>query len=203
MATQPISQDITQSSSTPMVPSEIPPGFHQPAHLPNQRASLSPFSDFDINVGSAFSPINSSQAGSIDVLTVTPSHNSTVATPPLSSSHSMVTRSRNDIFKPKAVSLGLLAEADPTTAKAALQDQKWVSTIQKEFHALQKNHTWSLVPYKSDMNVVGCKWVFRTKFKQDDILLRHKTRLVAKRFHQTLGLDFLDTFSPAVKASTI
>ncbi|KAK0603969.1 hypothetical protein LWI29_010743 [Acer saccharum] len=111
MVTQPISQDITQSSSTPMVPSEIPPG-------------------------SAFSPINSSPASSTNVLAVAPSHNSTVVAPllgstnvapKLGSTHSMVTRYRNGIFKPKAFSSGLLAKADPTTAKAALQDSKWMT----------------------------------------------------------------------------
>ena len=75
--------------------------------------------------------------------------------------------------------------------------------MHEEFNALQANNTLSLVLFQSDMNVVGYKWVFRTKYKQDGSLLKHKARLVAKGFHQTPGLDILDTFSPIVKASTI
>ncbi|KAK0592604.1 hypothetical protein LWI29_022178 [Acer saccharum] len=123
---------------------------------------------------------------------------------PIVSSHPMTTRSRNGIFKPKIFQTSYyLAESDPTTAKQALQDPKWVQAMKEEFATLQSNQTWSLVPFRSDMNVVGCKWVFRTKFRQDGSLLKYKARLVAKGFHQTPGLDFLDTFSPVVKASII
>ncbi|KAL5838605.1 hypothetical protein ACOSQ3_015774 [Xanthoceras sorbifolium] len=53
------------------------------------------------------------------------------------------------------------------------------------------------------MNIVGCKWVFRTKYNPNGTLLKHKARLVAKGFHQTPGLDFEETFSPIMKAATI
>ena len=51
--------------------------------------------------------------------------------------------------------------------------------------------------------MVQCKWVFRTKLKADGSLDKHKARLVAKGFQQTPGVDFFETFSPVVKASTI
>ncbi|KAL5738223.1 hypothetical protein ACOSP7_030984 [Xanthoceras sorbifolium] len=53
------------------------------------------------------------------------------------------------------------------------------------------------------MNVVGCKWIFKTKYNPNGTILKHKARLVAKGFSQTAGLDFHGTFSPVVKASTI
>ena len=75
--------------------------------------------------------------------------------------------------------------------------------MQEEFTALQSNHTWDLVPFSSDMNLIGCKWVFCVKYKFDGSILRHKARLVVKGFLQTPGIDYGETFIPIVKAPTI
>ena len=71
-----------------------------------------------------------------------------------------------------------------------------------EFQAVLHNQTWSLVPPSSAQRV-QCKWVFRTKHNVDGSLDKYKARLVAKGFQQTLGVDFFETLSPVVKASTI
>jgi len=55
----------------------------------------------------------------------------------------------------------------------------------------------------SNMNIVGCKWVFRLKRKADGSINRHKVRLDAKGFHQQPSVDFDETFSPVVKPTTI
>ena len=52
-----------------------------------------------------------------------------------------------------------------------------------EFEALTHNNTWSLVPSSQAQNIVGCKWVFRIKYKLDGLIDRLKARLVAKGFH--------------------
>jgi hypothetical protein len=72
-----------------------------------------------------------------------------------------------------------------------------------EFDALLCNGIWTLVPPTSDMNIVGCKWVFCLKHKADGSIDRHKARLVAKGFHQQPGVNFDETFSPVVKPTTI
>ncbi|WKA10803.1 hypothetical protein VitviT2T_028358 [Vitis vinifera] len=75
--------------------------------------------------------------------------------------------------------------------------------MEKEFSALQRNNTWHLVPPPSNGNIIGCKWVYKLKYKPDGTVDRYKARLVAQGFTQTLGLDYFETFSPIVKASTI
>ncbi|XP_065618792.1 uncharacterized mitochondrial protein AtMg00810-like [Quercus suber] len=49
-----------------------------------------------------------------------------------------------------------------------------------EIDALEQNHTWSVVPLPPPKRVVGCKWVFRIKYKADGSIERYKARLVAK-----------------------
>ena len=72
-----------------------------------------------------------------------------------------------------------------------------------EFSALMKNGTWSLVPRRPKMNVVGCCWVYKIKRKSDGTLERYKAWLVSKGYHQQQGIDFADTFSPVIKPTTI
>ncbi|KAL5825807.1 hypothetical protein ACOSQ3_021870 [Xanthoceras sorbifolium] len=111
--------------------------------------------------------------------------------------HPMLTRSKCGISKPKsfsAVSSCSNTAEEPKNVKCALLDKNWAAAMKAEFDAVQANKTWSLVPYQSSMNVVGNKWVFRVKYIQDGSLQKYKARLVAKGFHQTPGLDFLETF---------
>ncbi|TXG50284.1 hypothetical protein EZV62_022808 [Acer yangbiense] len=125
------------------------------------------------------------------------------------SSHPMQTRAKSGIYKPKvytsahAMSIISSPECEPNSVRIALTSPKWKETMQAEYDALIANHTWQLVPFSLDMSVVGSKWVFRIKYKPDGTMLKYKVRLVAKGFHQVPGVDYFDTFSPVVKASTI
>ncbi|MDV3194038.1 MAG: hypothetical protein Q8835_03255, partial [Sweet potato little leaf phytoplasma] len=52
-----------------------------------------------------------------------------------------------------------------------------------EFSALKEQGAWTLVPPIDNMNIVGCKWVFRTKYNPDGSVSYYKARLVAKGFN--------------------
>ena len=69
--------------------------------------------------------------------------------------------------------------------------------------ALHRNQTFNLVQQPSNVNVIGCKWVYKLKHMSDGSIDRYKARLVAKWYNQTHGLDYFETFSPVVKAATI
>jgi hypothetical protein len=75
--------------------------------------------------------------------------------------------------------------------------------MDEELNALRENCTWDLVPRPPKKNIVGSKWVFRTKYQSDGSIDRLKAHLVAKGYTQLPGLDYTDTFSLVVKASTI
>lgn len=55
--------------------------------------------------------------------------------------------------------------------------------MSKEFRALLLNQTWDLVPSTPDLNILGSKWVLKTKRHVDGTLERRKAWLVAKGFH--------------------
>jgi len=75
--------------------------------------------------------------------------------------------------------------------------------MQEEIQALHSNHTWSLVPSHPSMNVIGSRWVYKIKRHADGRIDRYKARLVARGFSQQEGIDYLETFSPVVKPTTV
>jgi len=120
------------------------------------------------------------------------------------------TRSQSGIVKPKTYSdgtvwwcnsVGVLEE--PTTLNDALRDKNWIMAMNEEHRALIQNGTWHLVPPPRGKNVIDCKWVYKIKRKANGDIERYKARLVAKGFKQRYGVDYEDTFSPVVKASTV
>nr|GFA78302.1 retrovirus-related Pol polyprotein from transposon TNT 1-94 [Tanacetum cinerariifolium] len=131
------------------------------------------------------------------------------------SSHAMVTWGKAGIVKTKHI-FNLLSVSPthrhvvcslPMNLKGSNQLQNtnigvmpWPTKLRLDLHL---NHTWTLVPCPRNANVVGSKWVFRTKYHADGTIDRHKARLVAQGFTQIPGFDFSHTFSPVVKATTV
>ncbi|KAE8677467.1 Serine carboxypeptidase-like 40 [Hibiscus syriacus] len=116
--------------------------------------------------------------------------------------HPMLTRDKCGIYKPKAYS-SQFDEVVPSTIDEALQSPKWDAAVQEEYDALKINGTWTLVKLPSGRVVVGCKWFVKVKRNPNGSVHRYKARLVAKGFSQVPGYDYLDTFSPIVKFTTL
>ncbi|KAJ9682521.1 hypothetical protein PVL29_018440 [Vitis rotundifolia] len=93
--------------------------------------------------------------------------------------------------------------SEPTTYCTTLKISHWFKAMQEEIKALIQNRTWDLVPRPPTANIVGSKWMFKTKLKEDGTIDRYKARLVARGFSQMPGLDFGETFSPVIKYTTI
>lgn len=112
----------------------------------------------------------------------------------------MVTRSQNNIHKPNPRHSHLTTKhvipcpIEPACVSQASKNKEWRDAM---------NGTWTLVPPNKKQNVIGNKWVYRTKKKANGTVERFKARLVTKGFYQCLGIDFKDTFSPVIKPKTI
>lgn len=81
--------------------------------------------------------------------------------------HPMVTRAKYEIVQPRINPTLLLAHAEPKSVKQDLHDPKWLAAMKDEFDALERNHTWSLVPLSQHRSAIGCKWVFRIRENSD------------------------------------
>ena len=69
--------------------------------------------------------------------------------------------------------------------------------------ALRHTNTWVLVPRSPGVNIVSCKWIFKTKHRPDGSVDKHKACLVARRFTQQHGIYYGDKFSLVVKHATV
>lgn len=102
-------------------------------------------------------------------------------------------------------SLFTQAELEPVSYEEAMSSsnsEEWQRSMQREFEALTKNKVWELVDRPVDQKVVKCKWVYRIKNNNSENC-KYKSRLVARGFSQTYGVDYDDTFSPVVRHSTL
>lgn len=52
-----------------------------------------------------------------------------------------------------------------------------------EIQALTDNNTWELVNLPTGKSPIGCKWVYKVKYKADGSIERYKARLMAKGFN--------------------
>lgn len=96
-----------------------------------------------------------------------------------------------------------MAYREPKTVTAALKDKCWTEAMHEEIENCIEVNTWTLVPRTPVMNVLGSKWIFRTKLCADGTLDKLKARLVAKGFEQEEGIYYLETYSPVVRSVTI
>jgi len=47
-----------------------------------------------------------------------------------------------------------------------------------------KKKTWELTKLSKDKNRIGCKWIYKPKFKEDGSIDKYKARLVEKGYSQ-------------------
>jgi hypothetical protein len=82
---------------------------------------------------------------------------------------------------------------EPCSADKALRIEEGML---EEMASIEENKTWSLVELPRGHRAISLKWVFKLKYNEAGVIVKHKARLVAKGYVQQQGIDFDDVFAP-------
>lgn len=97
----------------------------------------------------------------------------------------------------------ILPQIDPVFFHQAIKFPHWIEAINLELEALEKNRTWEVTTLPPNRKAIGCKWIFKTKFKADGSVDKYKARLVILGYKQKYGIDYVETFAPVAKMATV
>lgn len=210
-------RDLASVHILPTLPTQatvaVPTIPHDPDHIA-QTQPVAPAIDHEVEPESDTAADNTSsddsdQSIAEEIIDAVPAAEETNAALPnidYTNTHPMTTRAKDGIHKPNPRYVLLASKfstEEPKSIVSALKHPGWNQAVLDEMGTINMLHTWTLVPPTEEMNILGCKWVFKTKFKPDGNVDKLKARLVAKGFDQEEGLDYLETFSPVVRTATI
>ncbi|WVZ16874.1 hypothetical protein V8G54_009856 [Vigna mungo] len=99
--------------------------------------------------------------------------------------------------------LSITSNTEPNSYFVASKNPEWVTAMCVELDALQANNTWVLTTLPPNKTAIGCRWVYKIKYNSDGSIDHYKARLVAKGYNQIEGLDYLETFAPVTKLTTV
>jgi len=68
---------------------------------------------------------------------------------------------------------------------------------------LKKRGVFEVVPRLQGKNVVGSKWVYAIKWKEDGGVKKRKARTVAKGFTQVIREDYEDTYASVARLESV
>lgn len=78
----------------------------------------------------------------------------------------------------------ILNVVEPMNYNEANQCNEWRSTMKEEYESIIKHEIWELVELPKGKEPIGCKWLFKPKFKANGNVDKYKARLVAKGTHR-------------------
>ena len=93
----------------------------------------------------------------------------------------------------------------PSTFNQAISSKqfvKWIAAMDAEIMSLIENNTWVLVKRPPNAHIIGGRWVYQLKCDPSKEL-RYKARYVAQGYTQKYGLNYLDTYAPTARTTSL
>ncbi|GJV23084.1 retrovirus-related pol polyprotein from transposon TNT 1-94 [Tanacetum coccineum] len=73
----------------------------------------------------------------------------------------------------------------------------------EELLQFKRLDVWVLVPPLDNIKPLTLKWLFKNKHDEENTVIRNKTRLVVRGYHQEEGIDFEEFFAPVARMEAI
>ena len=103
----------------------------------------------------------------------------------------------------ESVNFALFSHSDPIYFEEGSKEKKWFNAMGEEIDSIERNETCELVELPPKMQVIGVKWVYKTKCNAEGKIDRHKARLVVKGYKQQYGRDYDETYAPIARMKTV
>ncbi|GJQ94535.1 retrovirus-related pol polyprotein from transposon TNT 1-94 [Tanacetum coccineum] len=78
-----------------------------------------------------------------------------------------------------------------------------VVLLQDELNQFERLQVWELIPRLEGKSIIALKWLWKNLCDAENIMVRNKTRLVAKGYKQEEGIDFEESFAHVARLEAI
>nr|GEX48703.1 hypothetical protein [Tanacetum cinerariifolium] len=96
-----------------------------------------------------------------------------------------------------------VSRTEPKNIKKAMADSAWIESMHEELHQFDRLEVWELVERPLYTNVINMKWHWKNKYDEENVVIRNKSRLVAKGYAQKEGVDFEESFASVARLEAV
>ncbi|GJS49203.1 retrovirus-related pol polyprotein from transposon TNT 1-94 [Tanacetum coccineum] len=82
-------------------------------------------------------------------------------------------------------------------------DASWIESMQDELNQFKCIDVWELVECPIGRNIIAVKWIWKNKTDAKNTVIRNKSHLVAKGYHQKDGINFEESFAPVARLEAV
>nr|GEX20695.1 retrovirus-related Pol polyprotein from transposon TNT 1-94 [Tanacetum cinerariifolium] len=92
---------------------------------------------------------------------------------------------------------------EPKNVKEAMTNPAWIELMQEELLYFKRLDVYVLVPAPDNITSLTLKWLFKNKLDEEKMVIRNKSRPVARGYSQEEGIDFKESFAPVARMEAI
>ncbi|GKD97530.1 retrovirus-related pol polyprotein from transposon TNT 1-94 [Tanacetum coccineum] len=96
-----------------------------------------------------------------------------------------------------------VSTTETSHVKEAMIDPAWIDSMQEELLQFKRLDVWELVPWPDNLKSLTLKWLLKNKVNEENTVIRNKTRMVVRGYHQEEGIDFKESFALVARMEAI